>query len=620
MGSGKSHRPGNSLRSTSKRKRRAACKSARLARWKKPKVPGARVMDLKYLSKGFEAISKHNPECQGKCSLTREVERQGLASVLEVGCDSCEFTCRFESCPKIDGSKEINQRYSVNVGAVWGQMSIGGGHKPLNELLATMNVPGISKKSFLTIESQIGASWEKILGEEMVKAGKEEKKLALERKDIVNGYPAITVIVDGGWSKRSHKHSYNAKAGVAIIIGKETQKLLYMGVRNKFCSICTVASNKGVSPKKHTCFKNWSGSSCSMETVCGFNAAEAMHGIRYMRVIGDGDSSVMCDIHQYVPVWGHMVTKIECANHAIKCYTNRLQKIIQDFPNYKGKGKLTQPAIKRLTAGARCAIKMHTDSNNIDLLRADLRNGPSHVFNDHSKCSPLFCKVAAKVAQSNPSTSASSTEGSSVQSASDIENVVQEEEDETRGDDTSDSTEDSSLQSTFDGIITLEVDDENIMNVEEDEAREGGDNSVSRNNLPDDLFFRIQRAGDRLVSMAPQLISNKTTNLAECYMNVRCKFDGGKFYNRIQRGSFQHRCYGAGIRFQMGPDWSSQIWSRATGTKPAQITVEHGEKEKRDHRKSADRKSQQAYKEQRKRTKYVGDRYVHRPGAPHKSP
>ena len=33
--------------------------------------------------------------------------------------------------------------------------------------------------------------------------------------------------------------------------------------------------------------------------VSGFNAAEDMHGIRYMRLIGDGDSSVKCDIQQY---------------------------------------------------------------------------------------------------------------------------------------------------------------------------------------------------------------------------------------------------------------------------------------------------------------------------------
>ena len=45
-----------------------------------------------------------------------------------------------KSSPQISSSAEINQRYSVNVGAVWGQMSIGGGQKRLNETLATLNV------------------------------------------------------------------------------------------------------------------------------------------------------------------------------------------------------------------------------------------------------------------------------------------------------------------------------------------------------------------------------------------------------------------------------------------------------------------------------------------------
>ena len=153
------------------------------------------------------------------------MQRDGLASVLEVGCDSCENTSLIETSQKIEGSAEINQRYSINVGAVWGQMATGGGHKPLNETMAAINVPGISKKTFIKIENQIGASWEKILADEMLAAGNEEKKLALERNDMVNGYPAITVIVDGGWSKRSHKHSYNAKSGVAIIISLEYMTL-----------------------------------------------------------------------------------------------------------------------------------------------------------------------------------------------------------------------------------------------------------------------------------------------------------------------------------------------------------------------------------------------------------
>lgn len=61
----------------------------------------------------------------------------------------------------------------------------------------------------------------------MAETGREEKWLAEERGSYHEGVPAITVVVDGGWSKRSHKHSYNAKSGVAIIIGKETGKLVY---------------------------------------------------------------------------------------------------------------------------------------------------------------------------------------------------------------------------------------------------------------------------------------------------------------------------------------------------------------------------------------------------------
>ena len=56
----------------------------------------------------------------------------------------------------------------------------------------------------------------------MLEVGGEEKKLAEDRGDYHQGVPAVTVIVDGGWSKISHKHSYNAKSGVAIVIGQAT--------------------------------------------------------------------------------------------------------------------------------------------------------------------------------------------------------------------------------------------------------------------------------------------------------------------------------------------------------------------------------------------------------------
>ena len=69
-----------------------------------------------------------------------------------------------------------------------------------------------------------------LLTEKMIAAGEEENKLAMARGDFHQGIPAITVVVDGGWSKRSHKHSYNAKSGVALIFGQCTKKLLFLGM------------------------------------------------------------------------------------------------------------------------------------------------------------------------------------------------------------------------------------------------------------------------------------------------------------------------------------------------------------------------------------------------------
>ena len=77
----------------------------------------------------------------------------------------------------------------------------------------------------------------------MQAAGEEERNMAIANDSFHQNIPAITVILDGGWSKRTHRHNYNAKSGVGIIIGKATGKILFMGIRNKFCSICTRANN-----------------------------------------------------------------------------------------------------------------------------------------------------------------------------------------------------------------------------------------------------------------------------------------------------------------------------------------------------------------------------------------
>ena len=62
-----------------------------------------------------------------------------------------------------------------------------------------------------------------------------------------------------------------------------------------------------------------------------------------------------------------------------------------------------------------------------------------------------------------------------------------------------------------------------------------------------------------MVAKAEQLIQNKTTNISANFMSIRCKMDGGEFYNRIQLGSFQHRCMAVALCIQYGPGWTTSI-------------------------------------------------------------
>ena len=80
--------------------------------------------------------------------------------------------------------------------------------------------------------------------------------------------------------------------------------------------------------------------------------------------------------------------KVECANHAVKCYRSHLEALLKDNPQYQGKGGLTKATVKRITAGARSAIRSHSKTGDVEALRHEIRNGPRHCFGDHSKCVP----------------------------------------------------------------------------------------------------------------------------------------------------------------------------------------------------------------------------------------
>ncbi len=211
--------------------------------------------------------------------LEGEVNRSGLASILACRCEGCGKLFKAETQKKVRDPNGI-LRYRINLEAVLRSVSAGIGGAKLNETLGTAGVPGLDQKTFSDIEHKLGEWFAKVLEKEMKLAAEQGKQGAIQLGHYHNDVSYITVILDGGWSKRSHKHSYNALGGVGIIIGAYTKKLLHVGVKIKYCAVCARHENLGDTDSEkppHECLKKWDASSRQMESQVileGFLEAE----------------------------------------------------------------------------------------------------------------------------------------------------------------------------------------------------------------------------------------------------------------------------------------------------------------------------------------------------------
>ncbi|XP_063223707.1 uncharacterized protein LOC134531760 isoform X3 [Bacillus rossius redtenbacheri] len=167
--------------------------------------------------------------------------------------------------------------------------------------------------------------------------------------------------------------------------------------------MCARAAAMGVEVKEHICYKNWSGSSSSMEAdiiLEGFKASVEMYGVKYGTLIADGDCSVYNSIVTARPYGNLTVNKIECRNHILRNYCNKLKDIttnssLKNISLRKALGS----NILRMRGAVKGAVR-HWQNENVSEyekivgLRKDLKNGPKHVFGEHSECSEYFCNGA----------------------------------------------------------------------------------------------------------------------------------------------------------------------------------------------------------------------------------
>ncbi|XP_050063239.1 uncharacterized protein LOC126552568 [Aphis gossypii] len=312
------------------------------------------------------------------------------------------FKCKMCNCIMIIDSERVTPDYlPINKSAVNGTIAVGIGHTQLAELFASLDIPCMTSKTYTKYINNLSENIKATAWDVIKLAGVEEKQLAIEAGDIdEDGTPMCPVIADGQWSKRSYKTKYDAYSGAATIIGYRSKKVLFVGIRNRYCVICERAKNSEKSVEEHICFLNWSKGATSIEADAiseGFLKSFSLHGLKFNKLIGDGDSSVSKRLHELLPYGPRLlVEKIECRNHILRNYGQKLMALTKKtlYPCYIRKF-ITRNIIRFRTAITKSiAYRKNLDQSlyeKIEGLRKDITNGPYHIFGEHTKCEVYFC-------------------------------------------------------------------------------------------------------------------------------------------------------------------------------------------------------------------------------------
>lgn len=445
-------------------------------------MSGKCIVDFVYvLEQLHEKFDEHSGfDCNFRDLVFIDVREYGLKNRFFFQCRMCHVKKSVWSEPP------PNESLDINTGAVAGCILTGTGYTQLEESLAAMNIPCMAKKTYEKVHETITEGLAKAAEESMTAAANEERELALQRNEVINGIPHIAVTGDGSWMKRSYRTGrYDSLSGVGTICGARTGKVLHMSVRNKYCSICVKAEKLNKEPAIHKCYKNWGRdcSSTSMEAdtiVEGFKRSVKERGVIYSTYIADGDSSVYRKIIQANPYPDVFIEKIECRNHLLR----NLATKIKDIAKTKGRfGKLRHVIdnrILRIRTAVTKAVQYRLEEQTsmqekIVSLKMDLNNVISHVFGEHNECAKIgyFCDGSQKENE---------------------ENYIPQ-------------------------------------------LKKYG------------LYEKLQNALKYLTWNAKSLLQNKDSNRVETFNSVISKCIGGKRINFGLRGSYQTRCYAAVVAF-----------------------------------------------------------------------
>lgn len=178
-------------------------------------------------------------------------------------------------------SDPSDDRMGENSSAVLRTISTGCGYSQMAEHHAALNISAMFYRQYAKHHNKLYNVVYNV-APSTLKEAEEEHNFAVKNGEVANnGVPYITVVPDGAWSKRLYRINYDASTDAtchSCIIGAQTGKLLFLGVRNKYCTLCARYEEKRETCKPHICFKNWKGSSTGMEAniIVGFRTSMEM--------------------------------------------------------------------------------------------------------------------------------------------------------------------------------------------------------------------------------------------------------------------------------------------------------------------------------------------------------
>ncbi|KAJ4447244.1 hypothetical protein ANN_09248 [Periplaneta americana] len=266
-------------------------------------------------------------------------------------CDNCGFDSQFKT------SNSKNNAYEANIRLTYSMRCVGVGREGTNLVCGLMNMPPPTIR-YTDTNNVLLKSLKKVCDESMTKA--------VQQAVSVNDCDGndLSVSCDGTWMRRGFSSLY----GVSTVVSIDTGKVLDAQVLSKYCTTCSTRKkslNKNEEEQweqnhAKSCCKNYHGSSGGMEAAgmkLIFHRSQEKYGVRYVKYLGDGDSSAFKSVFESEPYGSDCpIEKLECVGHVQKHMGSRLLKLTKDMKGKKledgkgigGAGRLTKKEIQSI--------------------------------------------------------------------------------------------------------------------------------------------------------------------------------------------------------------------------------------------------------------------------------